>query len=366
MSKRNINSALSLGLLLLLFVPMVINHSGLLKPIMVYGVESPSSSDSISWWNGSAQKQFEDNLMAESISKSYFIRIRNQYQYSLFNKINAADIYEYNDQFFRFYSFYFNEEHNFVGEEIVRDKVKKLREIQHSLGSKVPIITVIPPSKMQYYREKLPAKHRTNSKETNYTYFLNELKANNLAVIDFNDHYKKNRSNTPAIFGYGGIHWSEYAAALAMDSVVKFVSAYHDIEFSRYEITPWYNNGFSEQDMDISLMLNRIKKPKDINLRAVKLSPISNKRKIKAVIITDSFCFTIFTTDIGELIFSPDSYFHYYFGSTYDRNWAPVNWSSNQLKSDMESADCVIILTDIVNMENFGFGFIEEMAKTKK
>lgn len=363
MNKRVVNSILSLGLLLLLFVPMVVNHSKIFKPLTVYGVESALKADTVSWWDGSAQKQFEENLMSSSISRSYFIRIRNQYQYSLFNKINATDIYQYDDQFFRFYSFTFNEEHNFIGEEQVKEKVRLLKAIQTDLGEEIPIITVITPSKAQYYKEKLPAKHRTNSQQTNYVHFLRELRKNNLAVIDFNDYFLKNRSVTPAIFGSGGIHWTEYACVKAMDSLVKFMSERKGIQFDHFSTKPFYNNGFSEQDLDISLMLNRIVKPVDENLRAVELSPISNQRKIKAVVITDSFCFTIFTTGVGELMFTPDTYFHYYFGSTYNRNWGPVNWKSSQLSDDLSQADCVIILTDIVNMEKFGFGFIEEASK---
>lgn len=363
MNKKVINTALSLGLFLLLFIPMGINHSRLFKPLTVYGVESEVKNDTVSWWDGSAQKQFDENLMASSIARSYFIRIRNQYQYSLFHKINAKDIYEYNDLFFRFYSFTFNEEHNFIGEEKVKEKVRLLKRIQDELGDETPIITVIAPSKMQYYKDRLPAKHRTNSLQTNYVYFLKELKKNKLDVVDFNRFFLDNRSTTPAVFGSGGIHWSEHACATAMDSLVKFVSHRKGVEFARFDIEPWFNNGFSEQDLDISLMLNRIVKPKDNNLRAVKLSPIPNQRKIKAVIITDSFCFTIFTTGAGDLIFTPDTYFHYYFGSTYTGKWATVNWENSQLSEDLAGADCVIILTDIVNMENFGFGFIEEAVK---
>lgn len=359
--KLKVNNILAIGVFLTLLIPAVINHSGLLQKITVFGVEPALESDSVSWWDGTKQKQFESNLMKQSIARSYFIRLRNQYQYSLFNKINAQDIYEYNDLHFRFYSYTFNEEQNFVGKETVKKKVEDLSVFRDLIGDSIPIITVITPYKAHYYAEKLPEKHKTDSKETNYHYYKKELLKHDFPVLDFDDYFLKNRSVTPAIFGNGGIHWSHYAMAVAMDSLVDYVSELRGVNFDGFEFDTVYNKGFNVEDLDIALTRNLFQKPKDDNLRDIDVTPVKGEKRMKSVIVTDSYCFSIITSQVANTIFSKDTDFLYYFNSIFDANWNKREINIQKVKDDLKDADCVIIISDIVNLEKFGYGFIETM-----
>src|SRR5690606_36430296 len=109
----------------------------------------------------------------------------------------------------------------------------------------------------------LPERHHTKTTRTNYDKYLQELSKNNLAVIDFNDYFIKHPSDTPAVFGTGGIHWSYYAAAIAMDSLVRYVSEVQSTDFSTFRFEPYYANGFNVDDLDIALMRNIFVRAKD-------------------------------------------------------------------------------------------------------
>ena len=59
------------------------------------------------------QQYLEAKIEENLIVKSPLVRLRNQYEYSFFQKLNAQQIYQYGDQLFRFYDPTYNrsEEH---------------------------------------------------------------------------------------------------------------------------------------------------------------------------------------------------------------------------------------------------------------
>lgn len=361
MKSKRTNKTLALVILIGLWIPLLVNHLPGIKRLTVFGVEEPRIQKPTSWWDGSAQQDFASKLIDTSVSRTYLLRVRNQYQYSLFGKINAESVYQFGDQFFRFYMYGFNEKYNYVGLDTIRKKVDLLEQVQHKIGKDVPIITVIAPSKARYYEHLLPERHRTKTKRTNYDAYLNELAACNFTVLDFNDYFIKHPSETPAIFGNGGIHWSHYAAAIAMDSLIQYVSHVKNIPFSTFRYEPYYADGYNVDDLDIALMRNIFVRAKDDKLRNVKLFDVPRKRKLRAVIIGDSFFMTIQYMDLRRRIFSNDSPYYYYFGHECGVNYEEYPIDPKQVAAELKRADCVIIMSDIVNLENYTFGFPQKV-----
>ena len=363
MKSKTLNKVLGIGILLAMWTPMIVNHSGIFKKLYVFGVVPEKKVENPSWMKGTAQQQFENELMESSVAKTYLLRIRNQYQYSLFHKINAADIYENGDYLFRFYHYSFNEDHNFIGEDSLKQCVDELKQLQTLIGKDIPIITIIAPNKSRYYREFLPERNKTKTTRTNYYYLLNYLNEAQLPVIDFNRYFIENKSTTPAIFAKGGIHWTHYAATLAMDSVVNYVSHLKGQQFNQFSFTTSECDGFDMDDLDIALLRNLMVRPKDEQLRKVSIQTKNNGKKIKAMIVGDSFFTVIQTSDLRQTIFTKDTDFHYYFNTTFDANYKGKPVDIQKIKAQLKEVDCVIILSEIVNLERFGFGFPQAMIK---
>lgn len=364
MQKRSsIYRYIALTLMVLSLVPLLVNHLPGIPRAHVFGVEERQDSISGSWLDGSAQQQFEKYLMDHSTSRTYLLRFRNQYQYTLFGKINANNIYKFGDYYFRFYVPAFNDELNFVGKDSIDHTLDEIVQLQHYLGDSVPVITIIPPNKNHYYRQFLPERNRTDSKETNYHYVLAGLKQKQLHHIDFNDYFLNNRSETPAIFAKGGIHWTSYASTVAADSLMNYISSIKNERYDSFTYDTVYHNGFNVDDLDLELLRNILMKPKDTRLRDVIITPKKGKKRLKAVIIGDSFFFAIHNSGARKAMFTDDSFYHYYFSRTYDSNLEVVPFNIQKIKKAMQEADCILLLNDVTNLEVLGFGFPQRMNR---
>lgn len=350
----------------LLFVPLMMNHIPGVSKAHVFGVEEQKENKTTSWMDGSAQQDFEKRLMDNSVSRTYLLRFRNQYQYSLFNKINAENIYVYNDHYFRFYTSGFNEGMNFIGKDSIQNTIDAILKLQHRLGDSIPVITIIPPSKNHYYSQYLPEKNKTKSNETNYHYVISGLKENQLHFIDFNHYFLKNKSEVPAIFAKGGIHWTHYAATVASDSLMNYISHHKGIKYDSFEFDTVYHNGFNVDDLDLALLRNILAKPKDECLRDVVVTPKTGKKRLKTVIIGDSFFLAIQNSGARKMMFTNSSNYHYYFNRTYNHEYEEIPFNIEEIKRAMKTADCILLINDITNLEIFGFGFPQRMNELLK
>lgn len=362
MKKLPLNTILFLVLIFSLWLSFAINLLPEKYKATVFGAVTPLKKDTaVSWFDGSAQAQFERNLIAQCVLRTYLLRVRNQYQYSLFGKINAHNIYQFDNYFFRFYSYNFNEDINFIGKEALKSKVYHLKQLQDLLGDSIPIITIIAPSKLRYFKNKLPERNHSKTTETNYKYLLTYLSKYNLHYIDFNRYFIENRSASPAVFGKGGTHWTRYAATVAMDSLVRYISNIKHKQFNQFSYDTVYHNGFNVDDLDIALLRNLFAKPKDTNLRDVLVHTNNTHPKINAVIVSDSYFLAIQNSGVRKCVFTDNSDFHYYFKKTYDENHIayPINY--DKIRKQLKKVDCIILITGIVNIEIFGFEFPEKI-----
>ncbi len=348
---------IALILMGLLLLPLLVNHLPGIPKAHVFGVEEQQDSVSGSWLDGSAQRQFEKKLMDHSVSRTYLLRFRNQYQYTLFGKINANNIYKFGDYYFRFYTPSFNDASNFIGKDSIEHTLDEIVQLQHYLGDSIPVITIIPPSKNYYYQQFLPERNRTKSTETNYHYVLAGLKQKQLHHIDFNDYFLNNRSEIPAIFAKGGIHWTSYASTVAADSLMKYISFIKNEHYDSFTYDTVYHNGFNVDDLDLELLRNILMKPKDPRLRDVIITPKKGKKRLKAVIVGDSFFFTIHNSGARKAMFTDYSFYHYYFSRTYNSNLEVVPFDIHKIKAAMKEADCILLVNDITNLQVLGFGF---------
>lgn len=333
----------------------------------VFGAVIPLKNDStVAWTNGTAQKQYERNLIDQCVLRTYLLRLRNQYQYTLFGKINAHNIYQFNDYFFRFYSYNFNEDLNFIGAEKLQTKVFHLKQLQELLGDSTPIVTLIMPSKPRYFKAHLPERHHIKTTKTNYNYLKNYLKKYKLHFIDFNRYFINHRTVSPAIFAKGGTHWTHYAATVAMDSLVNYIAAIKHKQYNHFTYKTVYRNGFNVDDLDIALLRNLFTKPRDTNLRDVIVHSKKDHKRIKAVIVSDSYFLAIQNSGARKCVFTDNSDFHYYFKKTFDENHIAHKINYEKIKKQLKNVDCVILITGIINIEKFGFGFPEKMISLLK
>ncbi len=331
-----------------------------------------SLSGKLDWLSGSFQRHTEVYLGENLAVKSPLVRLRNQVEYSLFGKINAQQIFEYNGNLFRFYSADYNEGTSFIGQQAVSEKVRKLTKIQEFLGESHPIILTIAPSKTYFYSEDLPEVHTRETDRSNYKAITKEALKKGIHVIDFNTYFLdiKKSSKAPLI-SKSGIHWSMFGAAMAMDTLVSKVEQLKKSTYSHPIYTLDKSYRFFYNDNDLAQLLNVLSPPNDPELRCLTF-PIQRPvgKKIRALIISDSFFDVVSMTDLRQQLFTTDTKYLYYFNTRKDPTNNNQGLAGMNLLEEMKKADCIILLNDIVNMENFGWGFIEsaylDIQKEKK
>ncbi len=313
------------------------------------------------WFSGSYQRYTEVYLEENLAVKSPLVRLRNQLEYSIFGKINAQQIYEYHGNLFRFYSADYNEGTSFIGQDAVSEKVRKLSKIQDFVGESCPVILAIAPSKTYFYAEDLPEVNTYKTERSNYKAIKKEALKNGIHVIDFNTYFLDIKKSAAApLISTSGIHWSMYGAALAMDTLVRKVEQLKKMKFSRPNFTLEKTFRFFYNDNDLAQLLNLLSPPNDPDLRCLTFpAHVSGGKKIRALIISDSFFDVVSMTTLREQLFTPDTKFLYYFNTRKDPTNNNQGLEGMNLLEEMKRADCIILLNDIVNMENIGWGFIE-------
>ena len=315
----------------------------------------------LDWFSGSFQRHTELVLGEKLVVKSPLVRLRNQLEYSLFGKINAQQIFEYNGNLFRFYSADYNEGTSFIGQMAVGEKVRKLAKIQAFLGESHPIILAIAPSKTYFYAEDLPEVHTRKTDRSNYKAIKHEALKNGIHVIDFNTYFLEQKKTSKApLISKSGIHWSMYGAALAMDTLVGKIEQLKKSSYSHpsYSLEKTYR--FFYNDNDLAQLLNVLSPPNDTELRCLTFpAQTVEGKKIRALIISDSFFDVVSMTALRQQLFTPDTKFLYYFNTRKDPTNNNQGLEGINLLEEMKNADCIILLSDIVNMENLGWGFIE-------
>src|SRR3989338_2015367 len=293
------------------------------------------------------------------------VRLRNQLEFSLFDKLNAQDIYESNGIFYRYSHATYNEEHAFVGMEKIHRQVKRLAEFNKQWqreGKRVYV--VITSSKLHYYRDQLPEWNKTNSRNTNYIQYKKALLAAGIDVLDADSWFleRKRKDGIPTM-SKGGVHWTLYGGALAIDSLIKRYNSDQKTDYQQVKMAFEPSDKIYPEDVDAVNLCNLLYPPQETGLKLIHFpAPEHPKQRLRPVVISDSYFNVIAWTPLHAQVLDPETPFYYYYQTRFTAA-DPVGkkFTKQQVKSDISSADCIIIITDIQNLEQFGFGFIENV-----
>ncbi|MGP8214141.1 MAG: alginate O-acetyltransferase AlgX-related protein [Bacteroidia bacterium] len=314
------------------------------------------------WLKGNFQEQKEKFINNSFGLRNIFIRIHNQFEYSLFNKANAKDVIVGKDNYLfddRYIFGYYGTD--YIGIDTIRAMMNRLEFINDTLKKlNKTLILIFAPNKADFYSEYIPDRYKVPIQNTNYGSYLKLIKESGIDYIDFNSYFisQKQKSKYPLI-PKNGTHWSMYGAALAGDSLVKY------IEKTRHIIMPsliWKSIKVRTDtlfDIDIENSMNLL-----FNLQSplmaypeLKFGNDSAKTKPNVLVEGDSYywgwqneCFNIRDG------LSASSDFWYYF-----KKLEHKEVSQSELRDAIAGKDVIIILSTTHNWSGIGSGFIESM-----
>ncbi len=325
----------------------------------------PELSDS-SWFNGDYQKQYEQYLNDTVGFHQDLVRLRNQIDFSLFDKCHSYDI-EVGKQGYLIATthidYHLGKNHERPSK--IDSTVNMLKQLNDTLTKmNKSLILIFAPSRGAFYKELAPSWYDlTPAHESDYQHYIKSLSGTKINYIDFNAAFlqKKETSKYP-LFTKCGIHWSNYGGAIAADSMVKYIEKLRgvdlpDIKFSKIEQSKKARGA----DADLNSTLNLIWPVKN-NLMAYPKLRFNrvNKQKLKLLTIGDSFYFVVLESEVPVEAFDEHS-FWYYNGSISSNG--PNAWKSVgdlSLVSEIRKHDVITLIATETNLGNLGWGFIEQ------
>lgn len=360
-------------LFLLLCLPALEQRFGFIESGSLYGVRAPAPDTVLTprgWWNGRYQEVKTAWLNDNTGFYNDFIRLNNQLDYSLFGKMHAAGVVM--GKAHHFYQKEYIDAYcglDLTPEAELRGKFRKLQAVAQYLRSKgKPLLLILTPSQARYYPEYFPAEWEGKATGHSNLETVRRLAPEyGIAVLDVNGWFTglrgKGGCNLMAPYG---IHWTGYGAMLAADSINKCLAAMLKRPAVRSIwkdtlIVTRARNG----DNDIENLSNLIwpLPPVPWCYPNVEFQSTDSTAKPSPVFISDSFFWTLLASNIPQGIFDRWqfwSYFHDVWNSDITSGRAPARQvRESDWFGELEQYDAVVIMSTEINLNNFGFGFIE-------
>ena len=380
MKNNRFHTVLFSIVLLGMFLPMI----QMVKPFVevgpLFGSIVPTKKDSLtteSWFSGMFQENRNKYINEQFGFRNTAVRIHNQIAFSLFRKAKANGViigkedYLYEIKYINAYRG--NEE---VSQSKVDSNLVMLNALQHKLKEKgIELVVVLNPGKASFYSEYIPDEFPVISDRSFYSEYQKGLKAQGIQHIDFGKWFREIKGKTPApLFPKTGIHWSQYGATLAADSLVRYCSNLFGKEMNEF----YWNKAelplsttMESVDEDIGLGMN-LYWPIEVLPMAYPRVGVNTKYgedsgnagiQPKIAVISDSYFFNMLQLPWAPEIFSELNF--YFYNKQLHQRPSGITTNSDPLSQmkEIEKSNVVFVMATECNMDKLGWGFISSAYK---
>ncbi|MBL7910709.1 MAG: hypothetical protein JNJ41_06630 [Bacteroidia bacterium] len=352
----------------IMFIHMVYNNFNFIRIPSLKGYianpEKPLLNDS-NWFSGHYQVNQENYLNSNFGFRSLYVRLNNQIDFSVFNKIHSQDVVLGKDNYLfeeRYINSYCGKD--FMGADSVEHILDQLAFISSEFKKRGKhLIIVFAANKASYYPEFIPEHYHKINDSTNYKFLSTGIKNKALNAIDFDKWFVENRSRAKyPLYPKYGTHWSNYGAVLAADSIINYIQAltssdlpnliYDKIDLKQ----PIYT------DYDIADGMNLLFRLKSFEMAYPKISTenAEGKTRPRVLVISDSFYWDMFYFGISKSF--KDDHFWYYNKQVYpESNKKSVMVKELDLEKEIEKHDVFVVMATSSNLNGFGWGFFDNV-----
>lgn len=360
-------------IMLFLFLPLIQNKLQFIELRKLKGSFTEIENPYISvhgWFEVEYQKQQEEYIKETLGFRNFFVRLNNQIDYSFFNKANAEDVLVGKDNYLfsrQYIITYLGRD--FVGQDYIDNKLKKLRELKDTLRTKdIDIIVVIPPGKGGFYSEYIPDSFLPEIKSnSNYESYISGFDKNSINYLDFNQWFKevKDTSQFP-LYPKNGTHWSAYGEYLAADSIIQYISVLRSINLPTLALKNIeISDSCRYSDQDIENSMNLLFDIPDLEMAYPIFEIIEDETTVKPKVLTiaDSFYWGMYNWGMSSDVYD-ESKFWYYNKQIYPDNLKDSAYVDEAtIISEVEKNDVVVLMSTDRNLFKFAYGFIDQLHK---
>lgn len=357
------------GILLFLCGPIiqkVFHIKKNIRPLKGSYVSVKDTAFSVEGWLTGRYQEVKNKYFAQNYGfRNYFVRLNNQLRYDLFSLTNIHNVIVGKEGFMyetEYIDAYYG--NDFIGTEKLAERYGKIKELQDLLaGMGIDLEVVFTPSKASFYPEYIPDEYVTEKKETNYGHAIELCKKLNISFVDFDAWFKQLKSTTPyGLYPKTGIHWSNYGAVLAADSLKKHIEAHTHMNLKDLEITKVnYTDSLIHPDNDMGEVMNL--------LFPVKIKPMpyasyywkeeeANTVKPNVLFVSDSYFWQIYTQGLANNIFS-NVKFWYYNTSVQSATDGEKDVNKLNLAEEIKQQKVIVLMATEINVQEMGWGFAE-------
>jgi hypothetical protein len=330
------------------------------------------------WQNGTFQSGFEAYLNDYVGLFPFFVRIHNQLEYSLFNKVNTSGVVAGKNNYLyekAYIDAYYGKD--FIGSSKIKGFTRYFKALQDTLASMDKVLVyMVATGKASYYPEYIP--YQLPQDSTNLEVFLHHFQKNNLNIINTVPWFLSMKDTLGHLLSpQFGVHWSYYGSALAVDTLVRFIEHKSNWDLPDFQITA---RPVSPQtryfDNDIANAMNLLWEPQPDQPMVYPEIQWNTKGKVrkKALMISDSFGWDMFETQglYGKCF--DDFQFWFYYQTVHTQTMAegrnpeglpPLTRHVN-LHQILMDYDVIVILSNEPNMAARTFGFVREAYESLK
>jgi hypothetical protein len=319
-----------------------------------------------SWKAGTYQEKQEQYLNQNFGFHNSLVRLYNQIRYSVFKATNAQfmiigkDDYLYGENYIRAYL-----GQNYLGKDSIQSMALKLSLIRDTLLKKnTQLVVVLCPGKASFIPDYLPDDLlRQKTGNSNEPDMMNEFRAKEIPVIDFNKWFRENHDKFKyPFYPKCGWHWSLYSQYFVGDSLVRYIEKLHGVDMPDYVLdSVTVSDENLSTDYDAGNLLNLIWKLPTYPMAYPHTHFVEEgKTKIKSLVIGDSYYTDMWSAGISKIAFD-DADFWYYNKDVYsNHNAVPITTDKLDLKKEIEDKKTIILLCTDGNYHQLGFGFIND------
>lgn len=354
------------ALLLVLAAPLVQQGLGMIREKPLEGMsptQAPAPSWSLeSWLSGRLQDSLDRHLQQHAGFHHSFVRLCNQYYYSLFQTASANHVTIGEDHFLydpAQIDAYLGRD--FIGTAETRHYLLQFRSMHDMLLKKgIRSAFVLVPSKATAVPQHLPQGTPSPAGTTNYSEHRRLADSLGLPLLDLVQWYKERSAVSPYhMYASGGLHWTEYCATLAADTLLGYLSLLTGTDLPRIRVdrVEWSDLPRGADD-DILRGMNLLFPPTSERLAYPTLHFEGPPPRLRVLTVGDSYYFKAFTDFSGDAF--ETSQFWFYFRELHVHGQEQVfDRASIDLRTQVNQQDLILFYISDGNLRFKGWGFPE-------
>lgn len=370
MKNQRTKIILFIGFVFVLIIPIFQAEVQVFREEPLHGgvlIASKPEYSRMAWFSGDYQSEMEKYINDNIGFRPFLVRLHNQIQFSLYKQASAKGVVIGKDNYL-FEQSYIDAYHGqyFSGRNNLIKKIVALKELQTELENiGKTLIVVLPPGKASYYPEYFPEHNRGIATDsTFYKEYSALLPTYGINCFDANSWFLQMKDTTQHIlYPQYGVHWSEYGAAIAADSLIKQVEGLSGRRLPNMIFSGTRKQNYSQgTDNDIEWGMNLLKSlsSQTLSYPNIEWDYAGREKTTNMLVVGDSYYWNWYYLGLGEKCFNKTS-FWYYNNEVYpESKQSSVKVKSIDQHSVIYNSDVVLLIASESNLVNMAWGFVDD------